>query len=344
MTTAAKRISLHPKAGVIVPPSMRGLASALLSCETIGDLRTLAPLPKDAQELIDRATVQVGLDRLVIVGDFINAGLTFNLPDPLSVMELYWEKEAKVGHAQRTMLPGARNENQLAERTGTSIPIYCTTDDFSLNIRTLRASERAGAPLDTSTVSQTTRRVNEAVEDACIKGWTDDGGSTLVSVNGNTAPGLLNAPNVNTFTYVDNEAWTAAAHSGEDILTDVLSAIDQLQADRMYGPYNVYVPTTYDNKLNQDFKANSDKTIRQRLEEISVVRSVKAADQLPSNRVVVVQMTSDVMDIVVGQMPIPVSWEDGPGWNRNFVILAFLIPRVKDTYSGQSGICVGNTT
>jgi uncharacterized linocin/CFP29 family protein len=318
-----------------VPDSMRGLGNALLNCKSIADLRSHAPLPKDAQEMIDAAVIRVGLERLVIAGDIMAAN-TYSLPDPLSVMELYWERVAEIGDAQRTMLPGARGERQMPRRDGQRIPIYATADDFSLNIRTIRAAVRAGAPLDTFMVEQATRRVNESVEDATINGAD-------LTVDGNSVPGLLNAPNVNTVSWSgSNPAWDHASKTGEEILTDALAMIDELQDSKRYGPYNLYIPTAYGNAINKDFKANSDKTIRQRLEEVDEISSVKVADQLPANRGIMLQMTSDVADMIVGQTPITVSWEDGPGWERFFVVLAFLIPRVRDDIDGNSGICTGN--
>jgi hypothetical protein len=322
------------------PEQYKSLGNVLLTCESIEELRTLAPLPKDAQEMIDRAVVQVGLERLTIAADVMGSGLTFPLSDPLSVMELYWEEESKAGHAQRTMLPDARGERQIADRSGNRIPIYVTLDDFSFNIRTLRAASRAGAPLDTSHVGQATRRVNESIEDAMING-------AGIAVAGNSVPGLMNEGNVNTQAYVDTEAWTHANHSGEDILTDVLNMIDACQSAYHYGPYNLYIPTAYGMEIEKDFKSATSGTTRERLESIQVGGRglrVAVADRLATDRTILVQMTNDVVDMVVGQEPTVVSWEDGPGWNRYFAVMAFIVPRVKSDYDGNSGICVGNTS
>lgn len=321
-------------------PAVTNMTSGLIKCGSIEEFRAAAPLPKDAQEAVDNTVIQVGLERLVIVQDLIAEGLTYPLSNWLSVLELYWEKISKAGHAVRTMTPGTRGENQLQDRSGERIPIYATIDDFMFNIRILLAAERNGAPLDTSMVSQATRRVNESIEDAAING-------AGIQIGGNSVPGLLNAPNAATQAYVDNEAWTAAGHSGEDILTDVLNFIDALQANKKYGPYNLYVPTLYGTKLVEDFKANSDKTIQQRLEEIVVggrPLRIRVADQLPANRTALVQMTNDVVDVVMGQEPAPISWEDGPGWNRMFAVLACIVCRFKDDYDGNSGVCLGNTS
>lgn len=308
------------------------LSGVLSTVDSIGELRALNPLPKDAQELIDRAVVQVGLDRLSIVADVMAEGLVFNLPDPLSVMEVKWEAEAKIGHAIRTMKPEARGERQLPDRIVRSLPIYATIDDFSFNSRLLRASERAGSPIDTSMATQATRRVNESIEDAMING-------AGFTVAGGAAPGVLDSTSTSTLS-VD---WDAAT-SGESILADVLAMADVLREDRRFGPYNLYVNTSYGNKLNEDFKSNSDKTTRQRLQELSFGgRSlrVREADLLPDDTVVMMQMTSDIIDVVRGQAPTVVSWSDGPGFQRFFAVLAFMVPRIKQDYEGNYGIVVG---
>ncbi len=311
------------------------------NCNTVAEMRALAPLPKDAEELIDAAVVRVGLDRLVVFQDVVEAGLTFPLANPLSVMEVYWEKISKVGHAQRTMLPDARNERQIADRTGVRVPIYITMDDFSFNSRTLAAAARSGQPIDVSHVEQATRRVNEALEDAMING----AGLTVAGV---ATPGIINAPNVNTFVYEGSGmAWDDASKTGEEILQDTLTAIDDLQAAKRYGPYNLYVPTTYGNKLREDFKANSALTIHQRLEQIEAGGRnliVRTADQLPTDKVALIQMTSDVIDVITGSVPTVVTWEDGPGFNTMFAVMAIMVPRTKDDADGSSGITVGFTS
>ena len=314
-----------------------GLAQALLRANSIAELRELSPMPDDAQKLIDDAVIGVGVERLTVFADVMAAGLTFPITDPLSVLDVQWEQISKSGGAQRTMNPGARGENQLVDRTIKNIPIYVTADDFSLNVRSVLASARNGTPLDLTMVEQATRRVNEALEDAIINGAD-------VTVGANSTPGIIAAPNVNTQAYVDNEAWTHANHSGDDVLDDVQNMAAKNQADNMYGPYTLYVPTLYENKLNEDFKAASDKTIRQRLLELSYITDVKTADRLPVNRVVLMQMTSDVIDIIDGEQPTVVPFTSLDGFTLYWIVMAIMVPRVKDDYSGQSGICIGNLT
>lgn len=305
---------------------------------SVAQMRAAAPLSVDAQRTIDRAVVRVGMQRLTLVADLIAEGLVFNIDDPLGTTELMWDYASRAGGAQRTMNPSARGENQLPEITQGRIPIFLTTDDFFMGIRTLRSSRRNGTPLDTSMVESATRNVNEAIEDQAING-------AGFNVAGMSAPGLLNAPNVNTVTYETNTAWDAAGKTGEEILTDVLAMAAAAEAGNRYGPFNLYIPTTYGNKLNTDFKANGSLTILQRLEQLKFGGRnlrIRVADKLPANRTALVQMTNDVIDLVDGQRPVTVPWTSPDGFTLYWLVMAIEIVRVKTDAESKSGIVIGN--
>src|SRR5215472_3063665 len=91
---------------------------------SIPALRALSPLSDKAQVLVDRAVVEVGLERLQFVADVMADGLVYGLPDPLSVTQLEWDQESKAGGAMRTMSPAARQENQALDRKHQRLPIY----------------------------------------------------------------------------------------------------------------------------------------------------------------------------------------------------------------------------
>jgi len=301
---------------------------------SVASLRALSPLSDKAQVLVDRAVVSVGLQRLVVAADVMAAGLTYPLTDPLSVTQLEWESISKTGGAQRTMNPSARGEFQLPNRTINRLPIYLTTDDFSLGIRTLKMSQRVGQPLDTTLVEQATRRVNEAIEDAMING-------AGVTVGGYGAPGLLNAPNANTYDITIN--WNTTA-TGDQIRVDVMNMIALLQGDLKFGPYNLYVGTAYGNSLTADFKANGDKSIIARLQEIQAggrALIIKVADQMPTTTVALVQMTEDVVQMVVGQPPTVIPWTSLDGFTLFWLVMAIMVQRVRSDYDGNSGIVIG---
>lgn len=307
---------------------------------SIPALRALSPLSERAQILVDKAVVEVGMERLTFVADVLSAGLTYPLTDPLSVTQIEWESVNRVGGAQRTMSPSARGENQMPNRISNRLPIYLTTDDFSLGIRTLKMSQRVGQALDTSLVKQATRSVNEALEDAAINGATTMDGEALV-VGGYNAPGLLNAPNANRYTLAPG--WGTA--TGLEIYDDVQAMIAMAVADKKYGPYNLYTGTSYAAKLEGDYSAvKGDGTIRDRVLKIEALKSIKAADMMPADHVVLVQMTSDVIEIVNGQSPTVIPWTSADGFTLFWLVMAIQVPRVRSDYNGASGIVIGNLT
>jgi len=315
------------------------------------EFRTLAPLMDKAQVSIDRAVVEVGLQRLTFVADLMGAGLVYPLSDPLSIAQLEWSTQSKIGAAQRTMSPAARGESKLPLIVPFRLPIYLTTDKFEIDIRTLKTSQRVGTPLDTSVVKQCTRAVNEAVEDAALNGATTLDGQALQDA-GYTAPGVLNHPNVNTQT-LTAAAWTTTP-VGATVFNEVMAMIAKLQGDKKFGPYRLYVGTQIGNTMDTDYNPNSPSpvTIRQRLLQIDSIQAVKVADLLPAgngatpsigNKVVLIQMTSDVVDIVMGQGPTVIPWTSLDGFMIHNLVMAIMIPRVRSDADGNSGICVGTT-
>lgn len=325
------------------PPALRALIEGRI---TMGELRALRPLPENAGKLIDDAVIRVGLDRLQVVGDLIEEGLTFDIGEDFwGITQVQWDEINEVGYAHRTMEPLARGENQLPDRRPRVIPIYLTWDDFELGIRALNASRRGGAPLDTTLVEQATRRVNEAIEDSMING-------VPFNVFGSAVPGLLNAPNVSSYLYETaggaTTAWDDPSKTGAEIISDVMAMIALAQADRKNGPYNLYIPSTYELPLGRNYVEGTttfDVTIRERLERLNFggrPLRIRQADMLPANKTVLVQMTRDVLDVVIGQQPTVISWEGPSGWDLHWVVLACVVPRVKTTYSDQSGIVIAD--
>ncbi len=331
------------------------IAGALLRALTekgelsVPALRSLSPLSDKAQVEVDKAVIQVGLERLTFAADIMAAGLIYPLSNPLSVTQIEWEAVNKVGFAQRTMSPGARGEYQMIDRKLKRIPIYLTTDDFSVGIRTLLASQRTGTPIDTALVQQATRRVNEAIEDAAINGATTLDGQDFVD-SGYNAPGLINAPGA---TQVELSVdWTLPAvgdfSTGPKMLADIMSLVAVAQSKQRYGPFNVYVGTKAGQVIENDFKANGDQSIRVRLESVTAggrpIR-IRVADRMPQAstgvQMALVQMTSDVVDIISGQPPTVIPWTSLDGFTLFWLVMAIQIPRIKVDYYGNSGIVLG---
>lgn len=317
----------------------------------LGAFRALAPMQDKAQVLIDRAVVEVGLQRLTVAADMLAAGLTYPISDPLGVTQLEWYTQSKIGAAQRVMSPSSRTESKKPILAPTRLPIYLTIDGFEIDIRTLKNSQRVGMPLDTSTIKQCVRGVNEAIEDAAINGATTLDGQPFQDA-GYSAPGLLNATGAETFSLAAAD-WDSAPN-GPNILADVLAMKAKLVANKKFGPYNLYVNSTASNALDADYSTTAPTlgTIRDRLLRVEGLQNVRTADLLPTGngasptigaKIVLVQMTSDVLDVVNGQPPTVIPWTSLDGMTIHNLVMAIMIPRVKSDAEGNSGICVGTT-
>lgn len=296
-------------------------------------LRTNDVLRKDQWEHFDAAVVETAKQRLVGVADLLSRGLTYDVPEPFGRTEIRWEKQSDMDGATRSMEGLTRGRNDRVEFSADVIPFYITHKDFKLSLRHLEASRKYGDPLDTVQVEQATRVVTEDLEDALFNGAAE------VKLNGNSVTGYTTHPSRNTGNFESTGgAWTGSTKTGEQILADVLSMIAFAKVDRMYGPYGLYMPSTYYNVLQKDFKAGSDKSILTRLLEIPQLEFIKESDFIGSDSVVLIQLTRDVVDMAVGEEPTLVQWDSGGGFEINFKVLSIMVPRIKADYYGRSGI------
>jgi hypothetical protein len=108
----------------------------------------------------------------------------------------------------------------------------------------------------------------------------------------------------------------------------------------MFGPYWLYVPSGYSTVLEGDFKAASDKTIRQRLMEVDRLVKITVVDQLTADNVVMVQPTRDVVALVEGEPLQSVQWDVEGGFIVKFKAFQIAVPLIRADAQGRCGVCV----
>lgn len=285
-------------------------------------------LLEDEWIAFDRTVQDVARERLPIVTDLIRRGLSMNLPNAMGVMSLEWERvKSDLLDAEVTMsgLTEATKDRQEFETVSMPIPIF--HKEFYYNLRHLAAARRNGRMPDVSHAEVATRKIAELVETTMFTGLT---------IAGSTIYGISNEPNRVTGSVT--ASWATA--TGEQIVTDVLRMIDAASAptNNFEGPYVLYVSRTVGNRLDNDYKANSDKTIRQRIMEIAGIQDIQMTSRLSGTNVLLVQTTSDVLQVINGIQPTMVEWESHAGFQHNFKIFAIMLPRVRSDGLGQSGI------
>ena len=288
-------------------------------------------LREDEFELFDRAVINAYLDELVAFSDLDSRGLTFGLGNPMGVTELKWEDVDQFSPAERSMYAGTEPQGDLANFTTRRLPIPIVSKGFHLDLRSLSAGRREGEAIDVTNAERASRAVSESVDDLFFNGGFSHAGIDVY--------GYTTHPQRNTVTLVD---WTLGGTTAEAILADVISIVDAAFQDNVPGPYVLYLPFEVVSRFNEDLKADSDKTLRQRVLEIEGITAIRWTRRLTANEIALVSMRRDVVDAVVGFRPTLVQWETQGGMVVHFKVMAIIVPRVKQDADGRSGIVHGS--
>jgi uncharacterized linocin/CFP29 family protein len=317
-----------------VPQAYGTVAQRLLASNfDINGLRTLDVLRKDEWIQFDQVVVEVARERLRGVADLLSAGLRFNILNGLGTTQVQWETVSDMTEADVSMSGVTEGEEDRVVYSLKTLPLPIVHKDFHINIRALEASRRLGESLDTTMAALASRLVAEKIEEILFDGHA-------ITVSGQNIEGYTNATNRNTGSLTRDWATSTEANRN-DIVSNVITMIGAAAADNMFGPYVLYVPLDYWNELQEDYKEESDRTTLERLLAIDGLSGINVSQRLDgagSGEVVLVQMTRDVVDMVVGLLPTTVQWEVQGGMRVNFKVMAIMVPRMKSDAASQSGI------
>ena len=308
-----------------------GVASLLLKNGLdVKALRTNDTLLYDEWKEIDKAVLKAYQDRLVGVSDLQARGLTYSVGGGLGKTALAYQDASDSNDAELNMDGVSRGQRDRPEFDISYLPLPIVHKDFSFSIREIEASRNGNMPLDTTMAELAARKVAEKIETMLFTG------ASTYTFGGGAIYGYTDEPNRNTGSLTAN--WDDSAATGAVVLSDVLAMKQDAIDDRAYGPYMLYIPTNFETAIEEDFKANSDKSIRQRLMEVSGILDIKAVDKLTSDNVVLVQMTSDVIRLVNGLSVTTVQWESEGGMRVNFKVMAIQVPQTRHDQDGRCGI------
>lgn len=298
-------------------------------------INTNATLRKDEWVDLEDQILESARERLVIVDDMVGAGLTYNVGG-LGTLISEWEDASEMTDAIISMDGETVGEKDRQEFGLNGVPIPVIHKEFSISERQLLASRNRGAALDVTQGVEAGRSVARRSEKLVFFG------GAVGKSTGYTIPGLLTFPGRASYTIAD---WSDTANvTPEDILKDIHGMIRKLETEeRHYGPYTLYVPGAYAFRFREDFKANSDKTLMQRVLDEDVIKAVRFSDVLPTGNVLMIQMERTVLDLAVASDIATVQWASGSGWTNHFQVFAAWAPRLKQSHDGYCGICHGAT-
>lgn len=283
-------------------------------------------LRKDQWLMIDQAVQMAARKRMVAWPD-LRASNTFGGFDGMATPILEYERVTDAGEAVVDM-DGLSEGNNFAPNyplQGQPLPI--THCDFQLSERFLAASRSKGGPAaDTTRAAMAGRRVGESLEQTTIGTQTGvQYGDASDYVQTSQVYGYTNHPERITKT----GATAPTGSNGTTILTEWLDHRDEMYQKNFYGPFNVYTATSYDQYLDDEFKTESDKTLRQRLLEIEGINSIKRLDYLTTSGTTVWTSMDESLEAVVGMELVTVQWVEKGGLKLHFKVMAIMAPRIK---------------
>lgn len=303
-------------------------------------INTNATLRKDEWVDLEDQIIESARERLVIVDDLISAGLTYNVGG-LGTIVSEWETGSEMTDADVTMDGETVNNKDRQEFGLAGVPIPILHKDFTIGERMLLASRQRGAGLDVTTGTEAGRSVARRWEKLVFFG----GGVGAVNSAGSsyTIPGLL--------TYAGRETFTISDWSDDDnvtpqnIHTEILQMVSKMETDqRCFGPFDIYIPAAYAFRFREDFKANGDKTLMQRVTDEDVINRVRVSDVLTDGNVSMIAPNRRYIDLAMASDITTVQWQSGSGFTNHFKTYAASAPRLKSDFDGRCGIMHASTS
>lgn len=291
---------------------------------------TAATLRKDEWITLDTAVIRAARPALRVWGDLVSAGLTYNIPNGMGTTILQHQTMTDAGEATHSM-DGLRDSNRDRPHFDlVSLPLPIVHADFSFSLREIMVSRNTGAPLDTTMAEQSARKIAERTEKLLL-GTIDQ-----YTYGGGTIYGLTNFPQRLTTTV---HLPTGAGWTPQSLVDDILGMIQQAHNVYFYGPYNLYFSPGWNRYLDSDYSAAyNGNTVRSRIAQINGIASIAQADFLSNYQILLVQRTPDVVRAVNGMSMTTVQWDEKGGMQKNFKIIAIMVPQIRSNSDGNTGI------
>jgi len=292
-------------------------------------LRTNVVLPHEEWKDLDDRIIALAQERLVLVQDLIDAGLTHDVGG-LGKTISEWTTSGDMSPANVSMEPESEGERDLINFETERVPVPVIHKDFRLGVRQLAAAKESKAPIDKTNSDAAARKVGVMMEDLTINGYR---GKFL----GSNIYGIMTHPAATSMT-LDDGVGNLLAFTPETA-ADMILAMIQAQDDKDFnGPYNLYVPTGLSTILYKMIPNTNGKLLKTYLEEIDLISKIRVSSRMPKGHMSLVQMDNETIDLAVGQELTPVEWDEKGGMVVNFKIMTAMAPRIKARQDNTLGI------
>lgn len=282
-------------------------------------------LRKDEWEELDRAVVQAAAYRMNAIQRLQDLGLVQRLGGPGTLIS-QWNVVSEMTEASVSVEGVTKADMDQVDHLLKGVTIPVIHKRFDISTRTLDASRRLGDSLDTTNAAAATRVVSEKLEEMFFVG------ETTVNLNGNPIYGVTTEANVNT------GSATGDFGTLSNIYPTFIAMIQAAAADHFHGPFEVWVYSTQYNEMLNVYTDGSGENALDRVLRIPQITAIHPTDWLSAGQLVMVQMTRDVVDLAMTQMPTLVEWMSPDGMLAHFKVVSIAAPRVKSDYATHSGI------
>lgn len=291
-----------------------------------------ATLRKDEWKMIDDAVVEaVYTTPTRMFNDLRSSSSVIRIPNAMGKTVLEYEQMSDIGPATTSMDGVRESDMERPEFQLAGMPIPIIHKDFQFTARQIAVSRNDGSPLDSSMARLAARKVMEEVEKYTA-------GSQTYKYATYNIYGYTNFPQRMTQSIT---APTSANHA--TTISEVLSMRKKLVDKGYTGPFVVYHSVNWDLYLDEDYSATKgENTLRQRLLAIGGIAAIRPSYYLSGNALVMVQLTPDVAQAVVGMDVTTLQWPSKGGQLLNWKVMAILWPRLKADINGVSGIVHGS--
>ena len=327
---------IDPKTGLAYMTVYKGGDPKQISSYSVTPV-TNATLRRDEWKTLDDAIMEVSRQRLGGVDDLISKGLTYNLVNAMGTTVLEWHDVGEAMEADLTMDGISRGKGDRLIFQHNYLPIPIIHVDYEINARVLAASRSLGNPLDTTSAERAARRVIEKVESMMFTNTSYSFGEKDTRSN-NTIYSLVNHPDRNLVTMGTH--WDDLVSTiGATIVGQVLQMKQSAINDYHYGPYMLYIPTNFETTLDKDYDTvTPGTTIRERILKIAGITGIKVIDTLPTDNVLLVQMTSDVVRLVRGMGLQNIQWGEEGNMVTKYKVMTIQVPQVRSDQNKRSGV------
>lgn len=295
-----------------------------------------ATLRRDEWKRLDTAVMKIFESRLRGAEDLISRGLTYDLGNGMGSTILESHDLGDALEAELTMDGLTRGKNDRPNFQYNYLPLPIIHADYEINTRALNASRNQGSSLDTIMAERASRKVAEKLE-AMFFTNTSYAYGELDSRSRNSIYSYLNHPDRNTGSLHDS--WDDSAATAANMIKDVLAMKQVLMNKFIGGPYALYIPLTYDSVIDVDYDARTPgTTIRERIEKINGIDSVRIVDTLPTDNVLLVSLQSDVVRLVRGMGIQNVQWMEEGNMITKYKVMTIQVPQIRSDQNGSCGI------